>query len=73
MKRMTPREALYNVVLSLGPIPETNRDDNLSAGELRLRDSVRALQNFIEYHDDSELIIPDSAEEYRHLEQGDKE
>ena len=73
MKRMTPREALYNVVLSLGPIPFTNRGDNLSAAELRLRDSVRALQNFIEYHDDSELIIPDSAEEYRHYEKGEKE
>ena len=72
MKRMTPREALYNVVLSLGPIPETNRDDNLSPGERRLRDSVRALQNFIEYHDDAELIIPDSAEEYRHFEEGEK-
>ena len=72
MKRMTPREALYHVVLSLGPIPETSRGDNLSAAEEKLRDSVRALQNFIEYHDDSELSIPDSAEEYRHVERGDK-
>ena len=66
MKRMTPREALYNLCLVLGPIPQTNRDDNLSAAEVRLRDSVRALQNFIDYHDDSKLSIPDSAEEYRH-------
>ena len=64
MKRMTPREALYNLVLSLGPIAFTERDDNLSAAEVRLRDSVRALQNFIEYHDDSKLNIPDSANEY---------
>jgi len=64
MKRMTPREALYNLVLSLGPISLTERDDNLSAAEVRLRDSVRALQNFIEYHDDSKLNIPDSANEY---------
>ena len=66
MKRMTPREALYNLCLVLGPIPQTNRDDNLSAAEVRLRDSIRALQNFIDYHDDSKLNIPDSAEEYRH-------
>ena len=68
MKRMTPREALYNVVLSLGPIPSTERNENLSAAEVRLRDSVRALQNFIEYHDDSELKIPDSANEYGHTQ-----
>jgi len=68
MKRMTPREALYNVVLSLGPIPSTERNENLSAAEVRLRDSVRALQNFIEYHDDSKLNIPDSANEYGHTQ-----
>jgi len=68
MKRMTPREALYNVVLSLGPIPSTERNENLSAAEVRLRDSVRALQNFIEYHDDSKLKIPDSANEYGHTQ-----
>ena len=65
MKRMTPREALYNLCLELGPA-RTDRNDNLSAAEVRLRDSIRALQNFIDYHDDSELSIPDSAEEYRH-------
>ena len=70
MKRMTPREALYNLCLVLGPIPQTNRNDNLSAAEVRLRDSVRALQNFIDYHDDSKLSIPDSAEEYRPRERG---
>ena len=65
---MTPREALYNVCVMLGPIPKTNRNDNLSPNEVRLRDSVRALQNFIEYHDDRDLKIPDSAEEYRRSE-----
>ena len=70
MKPMTPREALYNLCLVLGPIPQTNRDDNLSASEVRLRDSVRALQNFIDYHDDRKLNIPDSAEEYRHVDRG---
>jgi hypothetical protein len=65
MKTMTPREALYNIIIELGPVPETNRDDNLNAKEVRLRDSVRALQNFILYHDDSNHSIPESANEYR--------
>ena len=63
---MTPREALYNIILELGPMPRTNRDDNLSPKEIRLRDSIRVLQNFIRYHDDSDLKIPDSANEYKH-------
>ena len=48
---MTPREALYNIVIELGPVPQTDRNDNLTAREVRLRDSVRTLQNFILYHD----------------------
>ena len=43
---MTPREALYNIVVKLGP-PQTLRDDNLSPDEIRLRDSVKILQDFI--------------------------
>ena len=66
MKKMTPREALYYICLELGPIAETNRDDNLNAREVRLRDSIRALQNFIDYHDDRTHVIPDSANEYQH-------
>ena len=66
MKQMTPREALYHICLELGPIARTNRDDNLTPKEARLRDSIRALQNFILYHDDRNHSIPDSAEEYRH-------
>jgi len=66
MTKMTPREALYYICLELGPPAETNRNDNLNEKEVRLRDAIRSLQNFIHYHDDSELNIPDSAEEYKH-------
>jgi len=68
---MTPREALYYICVALGPIPETNRGDNLTAKEERLRDSIRALQNFVHYHDDSDLTIPNSANEYVHQSQGE--
>ena len=68
MKKMTPREALYYIILELGPVPETLRDDNITAKEARLRDSIRALQNFIDYHDDTKHSIPDSANEYRHYD-----
>jgi len=67
MKKMTPREALYNICLELGPA-QTLRDDNLTTKEIRLRDSIRTLQNFILYHDDSHHVIPDSANEYRHFD-----
>jgi len=67
--KMTPREALYYICLELGPLPRTHRGDNITHSEEKLRDAVRALQNFIDYHDDSELHIPDSANEYRHHEQ----
>jgi len=60
---MTPREALYYLVVELGP-SQTLRDDNLTVRESKLRDAIRALQNFIEYHDDAKLDIPDSANEY---------
>jgi hypothetical protein len=71
MKQMTPREALYYICLELGPsVPQTQRDDNLSSKEKRLRDSIRALQNFIDYHDTG-FNIPDSAEEYKHKEPED--
>jgi len=65
MKKMTPREALYYIIIELGPVPQTNRNDNLSPKEARLRDSIRALQNFIDYHDDTKHTIPDSADEYK--------
>ena len=66
MTKMTPREALYYICLELGPPTETNRNDNLNEKEVRLRDAIRSLQNFILYHDDSELNIPDSVNEYTH-------
>ena len=65
MKKMTPREALYYICLELGPAT-TNRNENLTEKEVRLRDSIRTLQNFILYHDDSTHTIPDSANEYVH-------
>jgi len=64
--KMTPREALYYICLELGPPVQTNRDDNITAKEARLRDAVRTLQNFLFYHDDADLHIPDSADEYKH-------
>jgi len=64
MKKMTPREALYYIVVELGPA-QTLRDDNLTEKEARLRDAIRTLQNFVTYHDDSSHTIPDSANEYR--------
>ena len=48
---MTPREALYHIVLELGPVPQTNRDDNLSPKEIKLRDSVRCLKELIDSFD----------------------
>ena len=53
MKKMTPREALYNICVVLGPVPRTNSNRNLSCEEKKLRDSVRALQNFIDYSEQS--------------------
>lgn len=59
MKKMTPREALYNVCVALGPMPKTNRDDNVEQYEVLLRDSIRTLQNFVTYHDDSVRAVPE--------------
>ena len=73
MKKMTPREALYYICLELGPQPKTNRDDNLTFKEARLRDSIRALQNFIDYHDDSAHSLPESVEDFVHVEPSNKE
>lgn len=48
---MTPREALYWLCVELGPVPTTNRDDNLSYKQVRLRDAVRTLQDLIDAQD----------------------
>ena len=45
---MTPREALYHLVMELGPIPQTKRDDNLTPKEATLRDAVNTLQDLVE-------------------------
>ena len=52
-RKMTPREALYHICLALGPIVKTNRDDNITEREAKIRDAIRALQNFIDYRDPS--------------------
>mgnify|MGYP000138184289 CR=1 FL=1 len=48
---MNAREALYTLCLEVGPMPTTNRSDNLSAQETRLQQAVRVLQDFIERDD----------------------
>ena len=45
---MSPREALYTIVLELGPIPNTNRNDNITPKEARIRDAIRVLQEIIQ-------------------------
>jgi len=52
-RKMTPREALYHICLELGPVARTNRDENITAREAKIRDAIRALQNFIDYRDPS--------------------
>ena len=51
---MTPREALYHLVIELGPVPRTTRNDNLSPKEIRLRDSVETLKRLIDEVAESE-------------------
>ncbi len=45
---MTPREALYHICVALGPIPVTERDDNLSPEQIRIKEAVCVLQNLIQ-------------------------
>jgi len=52
-RKMTPREALYHICLELGPVARTNRDENITKREAKIRDAIRALQNFIDYRDPS--------------------
>lgn len=58
MKKMTPREALYYVCVELGPQPRTNRDDNITYNEARLRDAIRVLQKFVIDHDAADTPVP---------------
>ena len=45
---MTPREALYTIVVKLGPVPQTKRDDNITHEEARIRDAVEILKELVE-------------------------
>ena len=47
---MNSREALYNIVMALGPIPKTKRHDNITYDEATVRDSVEYLKEFISKH-----------------------
>lgn len=47
---MNSREALYNVVMALGPIPATKRDDNITYDEAKIRDSVEVLKDLVDLH-----------------------
>jgi len=44
---MTPREALYHIVMELGPLPKTLRNDNITHKEAQLRDSVAILKELV--------------------------
>lgn len=57
---MTPREALYHLVVELGPVPETLRDDNLSPKEIRLREAVKTLQTLVSQAEAFERAMRDN-------------
>ncbi len=56
---MTPREALYNLVLALGPMPATKRDDHLSADELKMRESVDTLKRLVDEYESLDEFMKD--------------
>lgn len=57
---MTPREALYNLVVALGPLPSTKRDENLSLDEIKIRDSVETLKELILDYESREVQVDNS-------------
>jgi hypothetical protein len=61
---MHPREALYNLVLALGPMPTSNRDDNLSPNELKMKESVDTLKQLVDEYEslDEFMKNPDQLE-----------
>ena len=65
-RKMSPREALYNICLQLGPVPMTNRGDNITHREVELRDSIRTLQNFIDYRSHGDSIDGLELEDFHH-------
>ena len=67
MIKMTPREALYYICLELGPLTGTNRDDNISHREAKLRDAIRTLQNFIDYRAPGDSLQDLELEDFHHL------
>ena len=57
---MTPREALYHLVMEMGPVPKTLRDDNLSPKEIVLRESVSTLQTLVNQAEAFERAMRDT-------------
>ena len=66
MTKMTPREALYYICLELGPLAKTERDDNITHREAKLRDAIRTLQNFIDYRAQGDSLQGLELEDFHH-------
>jgi hypothetical protein len=47
---MTASEALQTIIEHLN-VPQTLRDDNLTQKQIKLRNSVQILQDFVKEHD----------------------
>ena len=56
---MTPREALYNLVVALGPRPTTKRDEHLSSDELKIRESVDTLKRLVDEYESLDEFMKD--------------
>ena len=54
---MTPRQALYNLVLELGPRPTTKRADHISVEEANLTESIELLRNLIDDYESLEEVV----------------
>ena len=54
---MTPRQALYNVVLELGPRPTTLRPDNVTVEEAELTESIEVLRRLIDDAEALEVVV----------------
>ena len=54
---MTPRQALYNLVLELGPRPATTRPDNVSVEESELTESIEILRKLIDDAEALEVVV----------------
>lgn len=49
---MNPTEALQTIVDQLG-VPQTKRDDNLSQDQIKLRNSIQILEEFVKKYGQS--------------------